>query len=41
MDEPSIDKPPPISFIAAKKLRNGNILYQLNSTQATSAWKSS
>jgi hypothetical protein len=28
------DKPPGIAFIGAKKLRNGNILYQLNSTDA-------
>ena len=37
MDEPPIDKPSPISFIATKKICNSNILYQLNSTQAT-AW---
>ena len=35
MDNPSTNKPMLVSFITAKKLRNGNILFQLNSIQAT------
>ena len=35
MDDPSTNKPMLVSFITAKKLRNGSILFQLNSIQAT------
>ena len=35
MDNPSTNKPMLFSFITAKKLCNGNILFQLNSIQAT------
>ena len=35
MDDPSTNKPMLVSFITAKKLCNSNILFQLNSIQAT------
>ena len=34
MDDPGTNKPTAITFIAAKKLQNDNVLYQLNSPQA-------
>ena len=36
--DPNANRPTNVKFIVAKKLCNGNILYQLESTQAW-AWK--
>jgi hypothetical protein len=34
MDTDSLEMPPGVAFIGAKKLRNGNVLYQLNMNDA-------